>query len=144
MIIFILTLSSLFVNAQLEGYFSKKGVVLLAQCAHPTNTFERGTYAVDDDFVIVDIFYKEGVHTRLRVNRGRYYFSQVSVVYDDDFVAPFSFLQTMLKIVLDQYKDSHAKDEIQRNLENMLQRKLQEWSGADWALFIINLDYYSS
>ena len=145
-LLFLITLSLLtsLADAQMDTYFSRKGVVLLAQCAHPTNTFESGTYDVEDGYVLVNIVYKGGIHTRLKVSRGKYYFTRISVLMDDDFVNPFSFLQSLLRIVLDQYKDSANKDEIQRNVENMVNRKLQEWTGSDWALFIINLDYFSN
>ena len=143
MIIFVTSLVSLLAHAQVENYFSQKGVVLLAQCAHPSNTFDHGTYEVEDGYVIVNIFYKENVHTMLRVNRGSNYFSRVIVLSDDDFFPPFKFLKNILGTILKQYPSSNAKDEMERNMENMLKRTMEDWNGTDWALLIINLDYMS-
>ena len=131
-------------NETIGNYFKNKGVVLLANCAHPSNTFEGGTYSVYDQYVIVDIAYTEGIHTELRVDRLGYGFSRVSVLADNDFVHPFSFMKVITDIALAQYKDSDAKNEVVRNLENMLNRELKDWKGTDWALLLINLDYFSN
>jgi hypothetical protein len=131
-------------NEAVENYFKNKGVVLLANCAHPSNTFEGGTYAVYDQYVIVDIAYTEGVHTKLRVDRQGYGFSRVFVLADNDFVHPFSFMKVVSDLALAQYKDSDAKNEVIRNLENMLNRELKDWKGTDWALLLVNLDYFSN
>ena len=147
LIIFTLLLISAAANAQnevMENYFKNKGVVLLANCAHPSNTFEGGTYSVYDQYVIVDIAYSGGIYTELRLDRLGYGFSRVSVLKDNDFVHPFSFMKMITDLALAQYKDSDAKNEVIRNLENMLNRELKDWTGTDWALLLINLDYFSN
>lgn len=146
LIIFALLLISAAANAQneaIEKYFKTKGVALLANCAHPSNTIVGGTYAVYDQYVIVDIAYTGGINTELRVDRLGYGFSRVSVLSDNDFVYPFSFMKAITDIALTQYKDSDAKNQVVRNLENMLNRELKDWKGTDWALLLVNLDYFS-
>ncbi|MBN9384978.1 MAG: hypothetical protein J0H74_29755 [Chitinophagaceae bacterium] len=142
---FILTLSLLsrYADAQIDDYFRQRGVMLLAQCAHPTNTFRNGAYQTEDGYVIVDIYYQEGVHTRLKIYRGDACFTGVAVLSDDDIFPPFRFLGSILKTLLQQYEDSEQRDELARQLESILRKRLEEWSGADWSLLIINLDYFS-
>jgi hypothetical protein len=147
LIIFALLLSVTWANAQnekVETYFHNKGVALLANCAHPTGTIEGGTYSVDDQSVIVDIVYTGGTRTKLRLDRMGSGFSKVTVLYDNGIVPAFAFIKVVSDAILSQYKDSDAKNEIIRELENSLDKQLSDWSGADWALLLVDLDYFSN
>ena len=147
----ILTITLLFIggsasaqNSTMEDYFQKRGVAILANYAHPTNTFQAGTYTVTDDYVIVDILYEGGIETKLKVYRQGEGFSRVSVLEDTDFVDPFACVKFISDAILEQCKDSDAKNEIVRAFENSLNKTLREFSRTDWALLVIDLDYLAN
>ncbi|HTJ11249.1 MAG TPA: hypothetical protein VL547_04470 [Dinghuibacter sp.] len=127
-----------------DAYFKNSGCALLAKIAHPSGTAEDLTYDVYSGYVLVDISYKGGTRTRLRVDRSGGGFSRVSVLYDNGFIAPFALVKLVADVALDQYQGSTSKNEIVRYLENSLDRELEDWNGSDWAALLVNLDYFSN
>ncbi len=129
----------------MQNFFYSPGVADLAYCAHPANTFDHGTYDVESGYVIVDIYYKENVHTQLMIGRGigNLYFNNLKVLYDDDFINPFVAFGLGSSFILELEKQTNAEDydKIKQSLIKYLGVDFENWNGADWTLFAINLDY---
>src|SRR5713226_3754021 len=100
----LLSAAAPFARAQTLGnFFYNTGVKDLATCAHPTNHFDHGTYDLEDGYVIIDMFYTENVHTRVRLDQGAgsLYFNRLRVLYDNDFVNPFVFFGMEAALLVD-------------------------------------------
>jgi len=138
-----------FVKGQsINDYFRNKGILLLANYSHPSSEYKSGSYNARDsmNFVDVDIKYQDGNETLLRVYRSGIFFSKIDVINDSDIVPPFFAAAAIMNIVIKESKKDNQGD-IQKTLKHMKtvsNTDPEHWDGKTWALFAINLDYYSS
>lgn len=135
----------------LEGYFISKGVYHLCQAAHASNDYLEGTYDINKGYVDISLKSKDNVfgasiHTDLRLFRGNgdLYFSDITVLKDDDMVNPFDAfgLQIELMRILIQAVDKETYNKMRNSIKNSFNTDFENWTGKMWALLAINLDYY--
>ena len=146
----ILFLSSAFLHGTsqttMENYFHNSGVVNLAGFAHPSDTYLRGTHTFYDGFVIIDIFYADNYHTKLRVDLGGlFYFKKIEVLEDNDFISPFSGVELLMNLAIKAAKNQRKEyNQVVGYLANTLGKTVENWDGKDWTLCFLIMDYYSN
>lgn len=129
-------------STALGEFFKTNGVSLLAFFAHPTNTYDGGSYTVYNDNIIVNIEY-ENYNTKLRINISNGFFSSIDVLADDDWAYPFLGM-TLIKIAADEYLLGTAEnDELKSKMEKYFRKKYDEFDGQDLALFALNVAFLS-
>ena len=128
-------------NSSLSNFFKYQGVATLAGLAHPSNTYEYGTYVVNSDHAIVEIFYADNLYTKLKIDITNGMFTGIEVMRDNDFPAPF-FLISLLKEFADEaMKNSENKNETKSRLEEELGKLYYDFNGVDISLFVLNLEW---
>jgi Tfp pilus assembly protein PilE len=140
-------------SQNLEGYFRDQGVAHLSQAAHTSNDFYSGEYDVQDSYVEVDIVSRDNlfnryVKTNMKVYRGTgdLYFSDIYVTLDEDNTFPtFEAFGINASLVVELIKaiDQDTYNKIKNDIINIFHTDISRWTGKMWALFAINLDYYS-
>lgn len=118
----------------LDNFFYNDGVKLLAWCAHPMTDFLDGSYTIYDDEVIVNINYKGGTKTRVRLYRSGNLFYNLRVENDTDVFNAFDGIQ-ILKDLIMEYGGSN--DETISRIERQLGQVVRNMSGKILACVIM-------
>jgi len=92
----------------MNDFFKYKGVEMLAGLAHPTDTYQKGESKVSDNKVWVKIYY-DGFTTELQLTRVDNFFTDITIISDDDFISPFAGVELIKNIALDIIKDDSDK-----------------------------------
>jgi sulfur relay (sulfurtransferase) DsrF/TusC family protein len=106
-------------DENLAAFFKNEGVVDLAQCAHPFNTYKQGYYTVYDSYVLVQIYYEDNYRIKLQIDRSGLFLSKITVLEDNDWAEAFSATKTIKDWLLDAIKDKNqdTKTLVQQNME---------------------------
>jgi hypothetical protein len=80
----------------MDNFFLNSGIEKLASMAHPANYFEYYRYCMDYDHVWVDIFYRGGAHTELRIDKIGKVFTDIVVLKDTDNFTPFKAFSNLV------------------------------------------------
>lgn len=135
------------------NYLKKRGASKLAFFAHLTNTFDPNNSSLnsDDNYYYLDLYYTDktndgsSIHTQVKLGKsnGILTFSSVNSTYDNDIIPPFLALLTGMTVMLEAARQNNPEEYNRQlqNLHNYLRIEPEKWNGADWALFLINLDY---
>lgn len=129
----------------MTDYFRYEGVELLALLAHPTNTFDSGSFSVEYNEVFVNIYYEEGYETKLKLYRSGSIFNKLVVLKDTDWWPPFTTL-SLIKVVTDDLIRSiefEDQQKVKSQLETTLRKKWYEFEGKDLALFALTADWWN-
>lgn len=134
----------------LESYLRTRGVAGLSETAHPSNDFQNGSYAIDNNSVYVTINSKDNVFgipvtTRLRLTKGSdLFFCNIKVLEDTDFVKPFGALGLQVAFIqnLIQAVDAATYNEMRYTVRKYFNTDFENWTGEMWAVLALNLDYY--
>ena len=135
--------TTLCAQQSLSDFYNNTGKELLAQCAHPTNTYKSATVEFYDGYADVDILYEDGWETELNVYNNDLLFYKIVVVKNTDFVDAFWFLQKIVEEVR-KHQDNQNYQKTQSDLEAALNRVIDDWNGRDWSLFLLNVLYRSN
>ncbi len=137
----------------LDKFFATRGVASLCEMAHVTNYFLEGTYTINSSYVDVSITgwdknADKKVYTDLRLVKGTggQPFSDIIIKRDTDDFPAFAAFQFYVELLLTTYKAILGQEEYQKTLrefEKTFNAGSTNWTGKDWAVFAINLDYYS-
>lgn len=124
----------------MESFVYNEGIELLAKLAHPTNTFKSAKYRVESNSIWVDIYY-EGYNTELRINRSGDFFTGVEVIYDNDFVNPFSAVGLLKDLVVD-YINDNSDVKTKNDFERLINKAISNMNGQDVACLIFTLAWF--
>lgn len=140
----------------LEKYLIKRGVYNLCEAAHPANEYIDGTYNISTSTNGVDIHITSSdnvtgvqVRTELILLRGKggIYFEDIWVLRDTDpWAKPFDAFTAQVQLTLASLKallGEKAYDEMLTTFKNTFGSDLSKWTGKDWAVLVLNLDYYA-
>jgi hypothetical protein len=131
-------------QSAMGNFFHQPGVADLAQMAHPLNTFASGSYTVYDDYVIVDIVYQDDNSLKLQVDRGGLWgFKRIRVLYDSDDSPAFGGLWLLMSLAQEEAKKDPNYNKVVNYLSLFNGKQVDDWSGHDWALCLLVLDYNS-
>ena len=126
-------------SQSLDNFFKYEAVELLAQLAHPSNDYERGTYTINNGYVLVNIYYKKYT-TRLKVYRNGNYFTDIEVLYDNDYVTPFT-ATTLFKKVADLNDKDYSS--CRNNFQILFEKATKKMSGKELACFVLTLTIHN-
>jgi hypothetical protein len=141
----ILAISSLGAQS-MSSFFRETGVRRLAAAAHPTNTYSRGEYEVSDNFVRVKIWYDEGYITELKIKREGNFFTEITVVSDNDWAIPFFVIGTIKDMVFTLINEEENEgDEDPKSMvqvfEKTIRKTVGDMTGKDLACLMLTLGW---
>ncbi len=129
-----------FTQAQsMSSYFRNEGVKTLALLAHPSNTFKTGNYEIYSNKVSVRIIY-EDYETVLEVKRSGSIFSDIRVINDNDWVAPFEGIQFIKDIAYEAFNDDNEK---KNRIEAQMGKAFADMTGTEMACLILTLEWWN-
>lgn len=140
------------VHAQtFAGYFRLNGMPNLCELAHPSNEYLSGDFTVSNQQIDVTLKSRDRVigtevTTRLRVVTASElpYFIDIDVLSDDYVFPPFEQLTNEIDILLDLAAQSgEGFQPIRYAFTERFGNDMLHWSGKTWALFMLNLYYYT-
>jgi hypothetical protein len=127
----------------LDGFFKEQGVETLSRLAHPTNIFQGGTYQMFNDFVIVNINYKN-YSTSLKVIKNGKIFTDIEVVSDNDIIEPFLAIKTLKDIIIRLIQEKNERKAIIGSFEEFFNKAMQDMSGVEMACIILSIESLGS
>lgn len=145
-------------SQSMSDFFQNHGGVQdVGYCAHLTNDFNYGNYDIESNYVLVEVHFKdvnlddEPITTKvtLSIDSGILPFDGIQATYDNDYVDPFVALELGCWYI-QRLIEKSSPEQYNRTRQAMIQllgTDPNNWSGADWALFAMNLaylDYYTS
>lgn len=145
-------------SQSMSDFFQNHGGVQdVGYCAHLTNDFNNGSYDVESNYVSVEVHFKDLnldenpiVSTvTLSIGSGILPFNGIQATYDNDYVGPFVALQLGCWYIqrLIEKSSPEQYNKTRQAMIQLLGTDPDNWSGAAWALFAMNLaylDYYTS
>ncbi len=143
LILIVLLVCSLTVKSQsdLEHFFKYKGVSLLAKLAHPTNTYESGTYNIQGNEIYIEINYTNSKMSLLLRKDGTYV-TNIDA-QDDDWLPPFFAIEMIKDFIVETAFDSEDKNKVISTLEKYFKTTLIKMSGEQIACVAMTLSLQS-
>lgn len=138
----------------LDKFFATRGVKSLSEMAHPSNYYWEGLYDIKPGYVdmsitSIDNITEGKVYTDLRLMRsaGDTHFGDIIVVRDTDpWANPFEAFKLQIQVALLTYKTLLGEAEFNKMLasfQETFHTDMTKWTAKQWALVVINLDYYA-
>lgn len=138
-------------NAQsVENYIKYRGRNI-AEMTHVSNDFIRGNYLSHSgqytDILILskDNLFDRTITTKLRLVHGfmDLYFKDIVILSDNDVTNPFDAfgLQAALMASIVKNVDSKSYNSLKLKLRTEFGVDFESWTGKQWAIFALNLDY---
>ncbi len=133
----------------MAGYVRDRGVNL-AEMIHTSNDFIRGSYANNSGYTDITVYTKDHlfdrvITTKLRLVHGfgNLYFKDIIVLADNDITNPFDAfgVQAALLARLAKQVDRASYDKIRYDLKKSFGEDFEDWTGKQWAILALNLDY---
>lgn len=112
---------------KIDNFLVNQGIGFLKQTVHPLTNLKYYRYSVDYNSIRIALYYEGGYVTDL--NLGIDFISSVNIVYDNDFVPPFTALEIMRDLIMQQDKDQQSTS----RLENYLRKRVNEMNGKELA-----------
>lgn len=134
---FVLFISHNVYSQTMYSFFSNEGNKLLATLAHPTNTFKYAKYRVENNSVWVDIYY-EDFNTELRIKRTGDFFTKIEVIYDNDWVSPFTAIGQIKDVVL-KFSEDNSDTQTKNEFERKINKVISEMNGKELTCLILTL-----
>ena len=135
----------------MAGYIRDRGVNL-AEMIHTSNDFIRGSYANNSGYTDItvytqDHFFDRVITTKLRLVHGfgSLYFKDIIVLADNDITKPFDAFGVQAALLARVVKevDRASYDKIRYDLKKSFGQDFENWTGKQWAILALNLDYLS-
>jgi hypothetical protein len=114
---------------KLDNFLLGDGINFLKQSVHPLTTMRYYRYSVDHNSIRVALYYEGGYVTDLKIDFYSDFVYNISVEYDNDFIDPFTGLELIRDIILDEDKDHKASS----RLEQYLRKQINDMSGRELA-----------
>lgn len=133
----------------IAGYIRDRGDNL-AQMIHPSNDFIRGSYANNSGYTDITVYTKDHLFNRVITTKlrlvhgfGNLYFKDIIVLADNDITKPFDLfgVQAALLARLVKEVDRASYDKIRYDLKKSFGQDFEDWTGKQWAILALNLDY---
>ncbi len=142
-VLFTLSFLNKSISQSLEQFVKNEGAETLARLAHPTGTYKQGFYKMENDGVIIEVHYTDGVKTRVKLTQAKGWFTGVEVLHDSDFFPPFLAVELIKNVLLELSKemDEGQAYRIQSSYEKWLDKRLYEFSGKDITLLVMTLGW---
>ena len=130
-------------SQNLGSFLKYEGVELLADLAHPSSTYEGGSYKIYDDGVIVDIHYADGYRTKVALYTNNGWFTDIKVISDNDWVRPFFGIELLKDVLYNMLKDGDAEQssKIQSAYENWFDKSIYDFSGKNITLVAMTYNW---
>ena len=136
----------------ISRFFRTKGFEVIANCAHPSNDIDWGKSAFReyDDYVLLNIQYKDkfllsNEYTKIRIQKGfgDLFFTDIDVIDNNSLISAFWFTEKLKNMALTLYENSNdqSTNEMKSALESKFYKSFKNFSGTEFTLFIINLNY---
>ena len=137
----LLTIAICGFSQSMDSFFKYKGVKIISDCAHPTNTYVSGSYSVYDDYVWVKVQYLKRP-TIVKIYRSGSFFTGIYVIEDDDpWMSPFGAIELIKDIVYNIItSDSDKKN--QSLFEKKINKTISEMNGKDLTCLYLTLEWW--
>lgn len=110
-----------------DRFMRNIGGEVIANIAHPSNTYSGCSYEIGEGNIIVTVSYREGYTTCVKLSAKGPIFYNLEVLSDSDFFPPFLASQG-LKNVLYEVFESENPDLI-KNIESVVGRRIRDMDG---------------
>ena len=127
-------------SQSMARFFEDKAVYYLADMAHPTNTYKSGTYDLYTNYVLVNIYY-EGYTTKLKVYRSGNIFTEIEVLYDNDWPPAFSFFDVIKDLAIKVLAENEESSKSLTEFERSIGKGLQDMTGKEMACAILTIGW---
>ncbi|MFT5437983.1 MAG: hypothetical protein ACI8VT_003482 [Saprospiraceae bacterium] len=125
----------------LDNFIAYDGLEILAELAHPGSDFEKGRYKIYKDAVEVEIYFTNGVYTKIRLGVSDGWFTSVDVIKDTDWFPPFKGVE-LIKNHFYKHSRGYAKSSvIKASYELWLNKTVEDFSGKDITLLMMTLSW---
>lgn len=118
----------------IDQFFQDHGISILANMAHPSNTFRSANWKVDNNKIWVDIYY-DYFNTELEITRSGNLFTDIKVLYDNDIVPPFGFIQLIKDTTI---SSGASENQAANQLSAYLQKKLSDMNGSEMTCMFLS------
>ncbi|MFT5167625.1 MAG: hypothetical protein ACI8P3_002863 [Saprospiraceae bacterium] len=130
------------VSAQsLDSFLKYEGVKTLAELAHPTSTMDKGYYKVYSDAVDVEVYYTDGVYTKIRLYYSNGWFTKVQVITDTDWLRPFVGVEFIKNLLFELSREYDKSSSIKSSYEQYLNKTIENFSGKDITMLAMTLSW---
>ncbi len=128
-------------SQSMDDFFRSKGVGIVAECAHPTNTFVSGQFTVDDSYVWVRVDYKKRP-TIVKIFRDGNWFTGIDVIEDDDpWMSPFGAIENIKDLAIDYIKNNSNQQK--SKFEQRINKTIANMNGKELTCLALTLEWWS-
>lgn len=140
----IITISITGLSQSYETFLKYEGVETLAGLAHPTSTFQSGSYTIYENALDVTMKFTDGVTTKVRLYVNKGWVSDMKVLYDNDWWPPFSGIELIKDVLYEMIKkDMDTSNQVVQAFEQHLGRPIQNCSGKQFSGVVMTLAYFA-
>ena len=138
----LVSLTTTITSAQsIESFFKYEGVQTVAELAHPTGTMDKGYYKIYSDAIDVEIYYTDGVYTKVRLGYSNGWFTSVRVIKDTDWLPPFVGVELIKNLLYELSKEYDDSSSIEASYEKWLNKTVEDFSGKDITMLVMTLSW---
>lgn len=125
----------------IDKFFEYEGVKLIADFAHPTNTFSSASFYVGYDHVAIGIYYEE-CYTEVKIIRDGDFFTNIQVIKDTDWFSPFAATGMIKDIIWDAINSDSDREELSK-FEEKINKRISDMSGKDLTCLFLTLSWWA-
>lgn len=124
----------------MDDFIRNEGGKLLAELAHPTNTFESGNFSVSASTITVNVYYEGGYYTSFEITRQGGFFTNIRIVADnDEWVSPFFMISVLKDLAIDLFQ---SDPETVSKIEQQIGKELSDMDGEELACLILTAAWF--
>lgn len=129
-------------NIKINNFFINEGCKILSYCAHPTMSLDGYQCIVNEEDIVIDLYYTDYSHCQFRINRGIFVpFNSLTVNFDNTGTRPFLIVKPIAELAITFAESYDKKNEVESTLEDIFNKTTEQWTGADWSLCVLALCY---
>jgi len=121
-------------------FLKESGIYTVTKYAHPSSQIKEYTTDVSGNEVLVDVIFTNGYEITFNLTLEEEYFTEIEIIEDTDGFPSFLGTRIIKSIVIGALT-TVGNDDFISEFENKIGRKIDELSGANMVLLILNWDY---
>lgn len=122
------------------GFMERQGGKVIANIAHPTNTYKNCSYELTNSWVVATVYYTEGYSTKVMLYLEDGVFNKLSVLSDSDFFPPFLASEGIKNFLYDSLQ-SQSPTTIQE-LESAIGKSIRNMDGKDLCCVLFTISFW--
>lgn len=120
-----------------EHFLGKGAAQVLAEMAHPFNTYDSYAYEVNSKGALVLLNYQEGYKTLVQLHCNGYFITRVEVIRDTDWATPFLAVDVIKRVLLKSMESSD--NETLQQACAMIGKQIGDMNGRELAAMVLTI-----